>query len=211
MRWSAGLVVLLLGGCGGSDDRRDLEAAPTTTEAPASTLDDPGPTGPAPATPLVSASSAPLPARQRGRITARAADTAAAIERWDANLSACIGPSGAGDNAGATCTQAAWEQLFDAMDVAQYELLRLVNRIEPGACHEALATVLDAVHGFRAGATPTNVVWLDEHQHRRAGSTWSRSSISSGPYRCGCATRPRRRADHESPTPVAATLDAWPR
>jgi hypothetical protein len=166
MRWSVGLclVVVLVGGCGGSDDRPDLEAAPPATETAASTVDEPGSPSPSTATPTAPASSTPLPARQRGRITTQAADTAAAIERWNAALSLCIGASGGGDNASATCTQAAWEQLFDAMDVAQYELLRLVNRIAPGACHEALVSVLDAVHGFLAGATPTNVVWLDEQQ-----------------------------------------------
>lgn len=163
MKWSVGVcfVVMLVGGCGGSDDRPDLEAAPPATETAASTdaTDSPSPVTAAPP-----ATSTPLPARQRARITAQAADTAAAIERWNAALLACIGPSGEGDNAGATCTQSAWEQLFDAMDVAQYELLRLLNRIGPGACHEALVTVLDGVHGFLAGATPTNVVWLDEQQ-----------------------------------------------
>lgn len=164
MRWRVGLllVVLLLGGCGGSEDRPDLEALPTTPAESQDTLDGSVATRPA-AVPVPAAPTA-LPARQRARITTQAADTAAAIERWNADLSACVGPSGAGDNAAATCTQAAWEQLFDAMDVAQYELLRLVNRIEPGACHDALTTQLDAVHGFLAGATPTNVVWLDERQ-----------------------------------------------
>jgi hypothetical protein len=165
MRWRVGLclVVVLVGGCGGSDDRPDLEAAPPATETTA-TVDEPDSPSPVTATPSAPAASTPLPARQRGRITAQAAATAAAIERWNADLSACIGPSGEGDNAGATCTQAAWEQLFDAMDVAQYELLRLLNRIGPGPCHDALVTVLDGVHGYLAGATPTNVVWLDEQQ-----------------------------------------------
>ena len=157
------LVLALASGCGGSDDRPDLEAAPPATETTASTVDEPDSPSSVTTTPTASATG-PLPARQRARIAAQAADAAAAIERWNAALSACIGPSGEGDNAGATCTQSAWEQLFDAMDVAQYELLRLLNRIGPGACHEALVTVLDGVHGFLAGATPTNVVWLDEQQ-----------------------------------------------
>jgi hypothetical protein len=165
MKLSVGLClfVLLLGGCGGGDDRPDLEAAPSTTGALATTPDDPTSTAPA-STPASPIGSTRLPVAQRSRIGAQAADTAASIERWNASLSACIGPSGDGENAGATCTQSAWEQLFDAMDVAQYELLRLINRIEPGACRESLASVLDAVHGYLAGATPTNVVWLDEQQ-----------------------------------------------
>jgi len=76
----------------------------------------------------------------------------------------CIGPSGEGDDPAATCTNAAWEQLFDRMYAAHSELLDLIDRMPPGPCHEALASVLDAVHGFVSGATPTNVVWLDERQ-----------------------------------------------
>ncbi len=158
------LVLALASGCGGSDDRPDLEAAPPPAETTASTADEAGSPSSVTTAPTVSASSTPFPARQRARITAQAADTAAAIERWDAAFSACIGPSGEGDDPGATCTKTAWELLFDAMDVEQYVLLRLLNRIGPGACHETLVTVLDAVHGFLAGATPTNVVWLDEQQ-----------------------------------------------
>lgn len=154
------LVVLVLGGCGGSDERPDVEDLSTTTEAPLGTLEESVTTSPGAGTPRPTL----LPARQHARISTQAADAARAIERWNADLAECLGPSGEGDNAGATCTHAAWEQLFDAMDVAQYELLLLVNRIEPGACHDALTMELDAVHGFLAGATPTNVVWLDERQ-----------------------------------------------
>ncbi len=50
------------------------------------------------------------------------------------------------------------------MYVAHSGLLSLVDRINAGACHEAVAAVVDAVHGFLSGATPTNVVWLDEQQ-----------------------------------------------
>jgi hypothetical protein len=158
------LVLALASGCGGSDDRPDLEAASPPAETTASTVAEPDTPSSVATTPTATAKSKPLPARQQARITAQATDTAAALERWNAALSACISPSGEGDDPGATCTKAAWELLFDAMDVEQYELLRLLNRIGPGACHETLVTVLDAVHGFLAGATPTNVVWLDEQQ-----------------------------------------------
>jgi len=58
----------------------------------------------------------------------------------------------------------AWEQLFKQMYAVQYELLALSDRIGSGACHRARASAIDAVHGFLAGATPLNVVWLDEQQ-----------------------------------------------
>ncbi len=109
----------------------------------------------------------PLTASQRDEIRTLAVDAGAAVPRWDEELAACIRPSGDGDgdDADATCTRAAWEQLFNQMYVAHYELLALVDRIA-GSCHEALAAVVDAVHGFLsgAGATPTNVAWLDEQQ-----------------------------------------------
>jgi hypothetical protein len=50
------------------------------------------------------------------------------------------------------------------MYVAHSELLAIVDRIHAGRCHEEVAAVVDAVHGFLSGATPTNVVWLDEQQ-----------------------------------------------
>lgn len=144
-------------GCGGSDDPPDLEAtAPVTTrEAPAIESAETAPaTGPA----------APVPARQRGEIRALAAATADAVVRWDDALAACIGPSGHDDEPAATCTSSAWEQLFDRMYAAHAQLLDLIDRVRAGPCHEALGSELDAVHGFVSGATPTNVVWLDEHQ-----------------------------------------------
>ena len=49
------------------------------------------------------------------------------------------------------------------MDVAQYYLLRLVRPLAARATSRSSA--LDAVHGFLSGATPTEVVWLDEQQH----------------------------------------------
>ena len=94
----------------------------------------------------------------------RADEIEAALANWDVRLDRCVGPSGNGDDAGASCIRAAWDQLFDQMDVAQYYLLRLLGPLHGGACHESLTAALDAVHGFLSGAVPTNVVWLDEQQ-----------------------------------------------
>jgi hypothetical protein len=48
--------------------------------------------------------------------------------------------------------------------VAHSGLLSLVDRIDAGGCYAEVAAVVDAVHGFLSGATPTNVAWLDEQQ-----------------------------------------------
>lgn len=172
MRTSLFLVTLassfvFAAGCGGhSDERADLEvstqpAPPPATIAPA----------PPQATGVDDASSSLAPAtagsvsgRERADLATRAAGIGAAIGRWDDRFGACTGPSGDGDDAGATCTRVAWEQLFKQMYVAHSELLTLVDRIDAGTCHEEVAAVVDAVHGFLSGATPTNVVWLDEQQ-----------------------------------------------
>jgi hypothetical protein len=50
------------------------------------------------------------------------------------------------------------------MYAVQYELLALLDHIGPGACHEALSSAVDAVHGLLSGATPLKVVWLDDQQ-----------------------------------------------
>ena len=157
------LAVLVLSGCGGSDDRPDLAASSTTLDEPVAvettqtTTDDMLPTSKAP-------TSARVTPRQSRTIPIRADEIEAALATWDVRLDRCVGPSGNGDDAGASCTRAAWEQLFDQMDVAQYYLLRLVRPLS-GACHDSLASALDAVYGFLSGATPTEVVWLDEQQH----------------------------------------------
>jgi hypothetical protein len=161
------LILALVAGCGGSDDRPDLEATPPTTEpltsetAPTTEVAAPANTG---ASPTQAANSAPLPANTQRRIASQANDVEAAVTRWNDRVSACVGPSGTRDDAGASCTRAAWDQLFDQMYVAQYELLDLLDRMGAGRCHEALASVVDSVHGFLSGATPTKVVWLDEQQ-----------------------------------------------
>jgi hypothetical protein len=88
----------------------------------------------------------------------------AAVQRWTRTLASCLTPSRKADDPGALCTREAWEQLFKQMYAVQYELLAVGDRIGSGACHRALASAIDAVHGFLSGATPLNVVWLDEQQ-----------------------------------------------
>jgi hypothetical protein len=155
----------LLAGCGGSDDRPDLEASPTTVSEPVVTEPEAEAAGETPAlTRTTPGAATRLTPRQSGSIPTRADEIEAAVADWDDRLVACAGPSGDGDDPAATCTRAAWEQLFDQMDVAQYYLLRLLRPLDGGACHESLAGALDAIHGFLAGAVPTNVVWLDEQQ-----------------------------------------------
>lgn len=167
------LAALVLSGCGGSDDRPDLEASRPTTETNVSTpVETVADRNESAAT--VPANAAPVPARQRGEIVSRARAAEGAIERWNRGLDACLGSAGEGA-AAATCISSAWEQLFDQMRVAQFELLDLADRMDPGACHDALASVVDAVHGFLAGATPLEVVWLDEHQ--QPPSTFDLESI----------------------------------
>ena len=97
-------------------------------------------------------------------ITTQADVAEAAVRRWEAALDACVGPSGQGDDVGATCTRAAWDLLFDQMYSVQYELLDLMGRMSRGSCREALASALDGVHGFLSGAVPLKVVWLDDQQ-----------------------------------------------
>jgi hypothetical protein len=155
-------IVAVASGCGGSDDRPELAVdAPTPehttpTSSPQTTVNDDAPTA--------SSASTPLPATQTRAIAGHAADTASALQRWDSELAACIGPSGDGDDAEATCTRAAWEGLFRRMHGVHSGLLDVLDGIAAGPCHEALGTAVDAVHGFLAGGTPTNVVWLDEQQ-----------------------------------------------
>lgn len=161
----ASSFVVFAVGCGGhSDERADLELSTRSTTPPA-TLDP----APPQSTEVDDASSSLAPTaavsrKERADLTTRAAGIGAAIGRWDEEFGACTGPPGDGDDAGATCTRAAWEQLFKQMYVAHSALLSLVDRIDTGGCHEAVATVVDAVHGFLSGATPTNVAWLDEQQ-----------------------------------------------
>ncbi len=87
-----------------------------------------------------------------------------AVRRWNSALDSCVRRSRRVHDAGALCTREAWEQLFKQMYAVQYELLALSGQIGAGACHARLAAAVDAVHGFLAGATPLDVVWLDEQQ-----------------------------------------------
>jgi hypothetical protein len=159
------LVLALLAGCGGSDDRPDLEASSTTTAVetapptPTTTVESPSA---APGT-EVGNRVAPTP-HERRVITTQADVAEAAVRRWEAGLDACVGPSGQGDDVGASCTRAAWDMLFDQMYSVQYELLDLMGRMSRGSCREALAAALDGVHGFLSGAVPLKVVWLDDQQ-----------------------------------------------
>ena len=107
---------------------------------------------------------APLPAAERARIATRAADTQAAIGRWDDELAACIGPTGEGDDSDATCTHEAWDELVLQVEVAMYYLLNDLRAMPRGACHDALAAENDLLRGFWHGAAPLNQAWLDEQQ-----------------------------------------------
>jgi hypothetical protein len=160
------LVLALLAGCGGSDDRPDLEASPTTTALettpPAVTATMESAPSTVPGAPVGNRATAT--SRERRVIATQAGVAEAAVGRWEAALDSCIGPSGGGDDAGASCTRAAWDQLFDQMYAVQYELLDLMRPMSRGPCREALASALDGVHGFLSGATPLKVVWLDEQQ-----------------------------------------------
>ncbi|HEX4747247.1 MAG TPA: hypothetical protein VFU99_10235 [Gaiellaceae bacterium] len=159
-----GALVALVAGCGGGDERPELEASAVVAKTePAVTTEETTTVEP-PATGSPGAAATAVSARQRRKIAAQAVTTAAALTRWDEALAACIGPSGAEDDAGSSCTRAAWEQLFDQLHVAHTELLRMIGRTPAGRCHEALSSAVDAVHGFLSGATPSNVVWLDEQQ-----------------------------------------------
>ncbi len=108
--------------------------------------------------------SVPLPPRQRQEVGKQAADTAAAVRLWDTALAACVGPSGEGDDADATCTHSAWEQLVDQVEIEMYYLLEHLRAMPRGPCHEALGAENDILRGFWHGAAPLDLAWLDEQQ-----------------------------------------------
>jgi len=93
-------------------------------------------------------------------------DTDAAVRRWDEELAACVGPSGDGDDPDATCTHGAWEQLVDQVEVEIeiYYLLEHLRAMPRGPCHDALRAENDLLRGFRHGAAPRDLAWLDEQQ-----------------------------------------------
>ena len=141
-------------GCGGSEDRPDLAAQPPPTETSA----DPAPTTQVTdgATQSVTAVRVPsrVAAAERARIAEQARAPMPSVQRWNSMLDSCVGPSGKADDPEAPCTREAWEQLFKQTYAVHYELLALSDRVGSGACHRALTSAIDAVHGFLAGATP---------------------------------------------------------
>ena len=159
-------VLALLTGCGGSDDRPDLAITTQQREQPVATAPTPVETSRTeglPSTPTFAAPT-PLPAEQRDEIRQQAADMDAAIRRWDVELAGCTGPSGDGDDSGATCTHAAWSRLVFQTDVAVYYLLGHLRGMPRGACHDALGAQADTLRGFYNGAAPLDLAWLDERQ-----------------------------------------------
>jgi hypothetical protein len=159
------VAIAFAAGCGGGEDRPDLAAPPPPTETTAESAPTTTPVTDG-ATQSVTAVRAPsrlLPG-EGARIKEQAGDSNAAVQRWNGMLDSCLGASGKADDPGALCMREAWEQLFKQMYAVQYELLAVSDRIGSGPCHRALASAIDAVHGFLAGATPLNVVWLDEQQ-----------------------------------------------
>jgi hypothetical protein len=179
VRWIAALCVVsvaFVAGCGGGDDRPDLAAPPPPTETSA----EPAPTASQVtdgATQPVTVVRAPTRASpgEHARIAEQAVASNAALERWNRALDSCVGAPAKAADPGGLCAREAWESLFKQMYAVQYELLALSDRIGSGACHRALASAIDAAHGFLAGATPLNVVWLDEQQ--RPPSVYDLESI----------------------------------
>jgi len=161
------IVAALLAGCGGSgDDRPDIAVAPSpepvesAAPAAAASSEAQGQASIATAT----ARRMPLRATQRRVIETRAAETAAAILRWDEELTECVGPYGDGDDSDATCTHAAWEQLVDQVEIGMYYLLEHLRAMPRGPCHDALAAENDILGAFWHGAAPLDLAWLDEQQ-----------------------------------------------
>ena len=164
----ATVVAALLAGCGGSgDDRPDIAVAsapePVESAAPAAeaSSEAKGRTSTAAASARM-----PLRATQRRVIAKRAAETAAAIVRWDAELTECVGPYGDGDDSDATCTHKAWEQLVDQVEIELYSLLEHLRAMRRGPCHDALAAENDVLRAFWHGAAPLDLAWLDSSSGR---------------------------------------------
>jgi hypothetical protein len=84
--------------------------------------------------------------------------------RWDAQLVACLGPTGNDDDSDATCTHAAWGRLVFQVEVAMYYLLEDLRAMPRGTCHDALAAENDLLRGFWLIAGPLDLAWLDEQQ-----------------------------------------------
>ena len=118
-------------------------------------------------------------------IVTQAGVAEAAVRRWEAALDSCVGPSGGGDDTGASCTRAAWDQLFDQMYAVQYELLDLMGRMSRGGpCRETLASALDVlsgVDGLAAGDRPAAgpLGWLARHLLDAASDASGRGAPSA--------------------------------
>jgi hypothetical protein len=91
----------------------------------------------------------------------RAAETSAALGRWDEELGVC---TERGDDSASTCTHAAWERFVFQVEIAMYYLLNELRAMPRGACHDALAAENDLLRGFWHGAAPLNLSWLDGQQ-----------------------------------------------
>ena len=153
-----------LAGCGGSgEERPELTVAEPLPPAIETAAPQDAQSG-TPETASAALAPVPLPARQRQEIRTRAMATAAAVRRWDDDLARCVGPAGDGDNADATCTHAAWEQLVDQVEIEMYYLLEDLRAMPQGACHDALVAENDILRGFWHGAAPLDLAWLDEQQ-----------------------------------------------
>lgn len=151
-------------GCGDrGDERPELAAAEQATWIVETSVPEAAPSG---ASSSVSSQlrSVPLPPRQRQELGKQAADTAAAVRRWDTALAKCGGPSGDGDDSDATCTHAAWEQLVGQVEIEMYYLLGHLRAMSRGPCHDALGAENDILRGFWHGAAPLDLAWLDESQ-----------------------------------------------
>ena len=164
-RWLVWLAFgAAIAGCGSGGERPELAAS----EQPAPTVETSVPEAkPSEASSPVSSQvlrSIPLPARQRQEVIEQAAATAAAVRRWETALAACVGASGDDDDADATCTHAAWEQLVDQVEIEMYYLLEHLRAMPRGSCHAALKAENDILRGFWHGAAPLDVAWLDEQQ-----------------------------------------------
>jgi hypothetical protein len=151
-------------GCGGSGDERPELAAAEQATPTVETSEPEAARSAAPNSVPSQVRSVPLPPSQQREVGKQAAGTAGAVRRWDAALAACVGPSGDGDDADATCTHAAWEQLVDQVEIEMYYLLEHLRAMPRGYCHEALGAENDILRGFWHGAAPLDLAWLDEQQ-----------------------------------------------
>ena len=90
---------------------------------------------------------------------------AAAVQRWDTALAACVGPSGEGDDAEARRARmrrgsSSWIRSRSRCTTSS----STCERCPHGSCHEALGAENDILRGFWHGAAPLDLVWLDEQQ-----------------------------------------------